>query len=1170
MHYRLRSLSLATATLLLSVISLLLPLTLKFEPLVVQAQTTQDRKAELVRLNKEGLQQLNTGQVREALEKFQKALVLVRDIGDRQGEGLILNNIGLAYDKLGQYPKALEFYQPALVILKESGNEAEEGNTLNNIGLVYRKLGQYPKALEFYQQALTIHKQIGDKAREGTTLNNMGAVYSSLGQYPKALEFYQQALAIRTAIGDKFGEGTTLNNIGGVHHNLGQYPKALEFYQQALAVNTRIGNKAGEGSTLNNIGEVYRNLGQYPKALEFYQQALAITTRIGDKAGEGTTLNNIGLAYDKLGQYPKALEFYQQALAIRTQIGDKAGEGVTLNNLGGVYTSLAQYPKALEIYQQALAIGTRIGDKAGEGVTLNNIGGVYDKLGQYPKALELYQQALAIRRQIGDKAGEGATLNNIGLAYDNLGQYPKALESYQQALAILKEIGDKAGEGVTLNNIGLAYDHLGQYPKALEFHQQALAILKEIGDKAGVGNSLNNLGLVHRKLGQDSKAMEFYQQALAIRRQIGDKAGEGTTLNNIGAVYSSLGQYPKALEFYQQALAIRTTIGDKAGEGTTLNNIGAAYYNLRQYPKALEFYQQALAVSREVGDKAGEGRTLSNIGFLLKAQNQAELAVAFFKQSVNVIEEIRQDLRVLPQDQQQSFTETVADTYRRLADLLLQQNRVLEAQRVLDLLKVQELDDYLSRVRSNQKTESGVEYLPSEQQLLTQYNAKLTSVVQLGKELEQLQKIPVAERTQQQEQRRREIEAAQQKTSREFLNLINSPQIVALVQQLTNTTGGENLNPQLLVGLQDNLKKFAQDAVLLYPLILEDRLELVLVTPYAPPIHRPVPVKREELNRTIEEFRSALTNPNSDARESAQKLYNWLLQPIEPALKEVNAKTIIYTPDGQLRYIPLAALYDGNQWLVQKYRVNNITALSLTEWDKKPQAPKVLAGALTQGNYRFQVGGNTFNLGGLPSAGKEVENLVATLPGTTMLLNRDFSKSETVARMSDYSILHLATHAAFVPGLPEESFILFGNGDRANFRDVEVWPLTNTDLVVLSACETGVGGKLGNGAEILGFGYLMQKAGARAAIASLWSVDDGGTQALMDAFYSALENRDTTKAEALRQAQIALISGNYTALGQQRGLEVEQRITNNLPSQVVNRLSHPYYWAPFILIGNGL
>jgi CHAT domain-containing protein len=348
--------------------------------------------------------------------------------------------------------------------------------------------------------------------------------------------------------------------------------------------------------------------------------------------------------------------------------------------------------------------------------------------------------------------------------------------------------------------------------------------------------------------------------------------------------------------------------------------------------------------------------------------------------------------------------------------------------------------------------------------------------VQLGKELEQLQKIPENSRTSVQETRRRQLEADQRKIKAEFLDFIRTPEVVALVQQLSRATGGENLNPKVLTQLQEGLKQLKQDAVLLYPLILDDRLELVLVTPYAPPIRRPVPVKREELNRVIADFRSALTNPSSNAKEPAQKLYNWLIQPIEATLKEANAKTIIYAPDGQLRYIPLAALYDGNQWLVQKYRVNNITALSLTNFNREPQAMKILAGALTQA-ATVKVGDRTFNFNSLPAAGKEVENLAATVPDTTKLLGRDFSQNETLNRMSGYSILHLATHAAFVTGKPDDSFIVFGNSDRATFSDVETWTLTNLDLVVLSACETGLGGKLGNGEEILGFGYLMQAGG---------------------------------------------------------------------------------------------
>jgi CHAT domain-containing protein len=123
--------------------------------------------------------------------------------------------------------------------------------------------------------------------------------------------------------------------------------------------------------------------------------------------------------------------------------------------------------------------------------------------------------------------------------------------------------------------------------------------------------------------------------------------------------------------------------------------------------------------------------------------------------------------------------------------------------------------------------------------------------------------------------------------------------------------------------------------------------------------------------------------------------------------------------------------------------------------------------------------------------------------------------------------------------------VLFGDGSRASLRDVATWSLQNVDLVILSACETGLGGKLGNGTEIMGFGYQMEYAGAKAAIASLWQVSDGGTQALMDRFYDLLSDPQITKASVLAKSQRSLIKGN-------------------------DEFSHPYYWSPFILIGNGL
>ncbi|HEY9833914.1 MAG TPA: tetratricopeptide repeat protein [Stenomitos sp.] len=897
--------------------------------------------------------------------------------------------------------------------------------------------------------------------------------------------------------------------------------------------------------------------------------ALAQTS--ANRKAEADRLLQQGIQQHKTSQFQAALQSFQQALSIYKEIGDHFGEAASLRGLGIRYYFLGQYQKAIEFYQQSLAIEREIGNRQGEAKSLNNLGAAYDSLGQYQKAIEFHQQSLAIAREVGDRIGEGSSLGNLGNAYNSLGQYQKAIEFHQQSLAIAREVGDRNGEANSLGNLGAAYDSLGQYQKAIEFHQQSLAIAREIGNRQQEANSLGNLGNAYDSLGQYQKAIEFHQQSLAIEGEIGNRQGEASSLGDLGNAYYALGQYQKAIEFHQQSLAIKREIGNRSGEAISLGNLGAAYDSLEQYQKAIEFYQQSLAIALEISERKVAGIVLSHLGALLTKQNQPELAIIFYKQSVNVTEAIRQDIRGLSKEEQQSYTKTVADTYRNLADLLLKQDRILEAQRVLDLLKVQELEDYLNNVRGSNNSAQGIANRAPEQQFKQGYDAILNQAIEQGKELAQLENIPVSNRTESQKQRVNELRKNQQQLVQQFQTFLKSPEVAQLVAQLRQTTGGEGFDlDKYAISLQDNLKRLQQDAVILYPFVLDDRLELVLVTPYAPPIRRTVNVKREELNQTIVDFRTALKTPITDAKTPALKLYNWLIKPLENNLTQAKAKTIIYAPDGQLRYIPLAALYDGKQWLVQRFGINNITALSLTEFNTKPQAKlQILAGAFTSGSYNVQIGNETFSFSGLKYAGVEVENLAKIVPGTTKVLDQQFNPN-TVLQMNDYSVVHLATHAAFVTGQPEESFILFGDGSRANLRDIGSWRLPNVDLMVLSACETGLGDKLGDGKEVLGLGYQMQKTGARSAIASLWTVDDGGTQALMDAFYAAMEKGNTTKAEALRQAQIALITGEYKALGEQRGLVVQERISRSLPADVISHLSHPFYWAPFILIGNGL
>jgi tetratricopeptide (TPR) repeat protein len=194
MHHRLRYLSLATATLLLSLTSPLLPFTLKFEPLVVQAGITQDRKLQEDRLLEQGFQQLQASQYQAAIQSLQEALKIYRQLRNRHGEATSLYGLGWGYDDLGQLGRAIESYQESLVIAREIGNRWLEATDLNLLGYAYLQLGQYRQALQFNQQSLVIAREMDDPFKEALALADLGLVYFSLNEYERAIKFANQAL----------------------------------------------------------------------------------------------------------------------------------------------------------------------------------------------------------------------------------------------------------------------------------------------------------------------------------------------------------------------------------------------------------------------------------------------------------------------------------------------------------------------------------------------------------------------------------------------------------------------------------------------------------------------------------------------------------------------------------------------------------------------------------------------------------------------------------------------------------------------------------------------------------------------------------------------------------------------------------------------------------------
>ena len=761
------------------------------------------------------------------------------------------------------------------------------------------------------------------------------------------------------------------------------------------------------------------------------------------------------------------------------------------------------------------------------------------------------------------------SLITLGEVHRAMGEYQKTIEYFQKALDLAEEFGDNSyTKTKILNNLGFTYHSLGEYNKAINFYRKAIILARKFGNKVLEAESLAYSGYAYNFLGDYKKAINYGPQALALGF-IDDKIFEGRVRYSLGFAYQFLGD-SKAIEYYQQALTILRQFKDAEGIAYTLNALSNLYRNLGQYKKALDYSLEALTLSGRSGYRHNEGNAFNNLGNVLAKQNQSELAILFYKRSVNLRESIRKDIHKLNQQEQLSYRNTILKDYIQLADRLLQKGRVMEALQVLDLLKVQDLQDFLKDVKGNNRTALGVEMLPQEQKFLDEYNTIQDRAVKLGGELTELRKLQTL--TPSQQQRLNEIEQIQQQVNQQLTALLQSDSTKTLVAQLQQTAAKQNTNLNAYKDLSARVQRLGQGTALFYPLILDNRIELVLFIPNQPPIHRSVNIKQTELQSEIKTFRQQLEAQSPNIETTANELYKKLIAPIEPDLKAAKIQTIIYAPDGQMRYVPLAALHDGKQWLVERYLINNVTAVSLTNLDPNPnQQSQVLAGAFEKGKYSFTVNDKSYNFNGLPFAGKEVTDLAQTIPNTVKLVDNEFSRAKVLPNMKTSNIIHLATHAAFVEGSPDNSFILLGNGDRINLREVSEWDLPNVTLVVLSACQTALGGNLGNGIEILGFGYQLQRAKVRAAIASLWTVSDGGTQQLMSAFYTAIKTSKVSHAEALRQAQVALITGNYEALGEPRGefVSIELRLRAK-PSSAPTKLTHPYYWAPFIMIGNGL
>lgn len=477
-------------------------------PVTNEPATGQEAQAEYskaVKLFREGEARYSSWDYHGAIQSWESALKIAENLNQKQGVVAALGSLGNAYTALGDYRKSLDYLKKGLAIAEELQDKRLRMDLLGNLVIATISLGEYRQAIDYSEKGLLLAEELGDPKGKGIHLGNLGTVYNYLGEYRKAIEYNEKALAIAEAIGNTEGRQVRLGNLGDVYREFGDYPKAIEFQEKSLAIAVETGDKQGECKSLANLGNVYTEIGDYRKAMELHEKALATAEAIGDKHSRGSIFGNLGADSFRLGDFRKSIDYFQQALALLAEVGDEHGGGAALGNLGNVYRELGDYLKAIDYFEKALATAEALGDRKGIATWLGNLGTAYSNLGDYQKAIDYYGQALGITMEINYTIGFLNLQGNLGDAYlatdqdeeafynynrlDNcirLGRYHLKKKNFSEAARQFErdlEKDEKArSAGLAIAKwigLGLANEGLHQYQEAYKWYQKAISFMEE-------------------------------------------------------------------------------------------------------------------------------------------------------------------------------------------------------------------------------------------------------------------------------------------------------------------------------------------------------------------------------------------------------------------------------------------------------------------------------------------------------------------------------------------------------------------------------------------------------------------------------------------------------------------------------------------------------------------
>ena len=801
----------------------------------------------------------------------------------------------------------------------------------------------------------------------------------------------------------------------------------------------------------------------------------------------------------KAGNYRAAIQVWQQAVDQLAAQGNWLSQASVLSHLALAYQNIGQGSQADEAISTSLQLldsnpSPGLDYWSSRGQVQSTQGTVYLLRSQPTDALSSFQQAEQDYRQASNNNGILNSQINQAQALQALGFYRRALNTLTDLNPPLADRSPSLSQITGLRNLGDLLRITGDLEQSQTVLEQSLTLAQQLGDPIETAQIRFSLGNTVQAQGNTDQALNYFEQVST--QPVSSSLRLKANITRLSLLFET-GKTDVATSLLAD---IRTQLTNQPVGRTSIYTQLVLARNLLDYAAPLptnetaKLLQQALEQARNLSDRRAESYALGYLGEL-------------YNRTANLPEARAQLASALTIAQNLNAADIAYRWQWQLGQLLRQQGNLTDATLA-----------YSDAVKSLQSLRN--ELVAINPDIQYDFREKVEPVY---RELVDLLLTPSST----------ESNISQNKLL-QARDVIESLQLAEL----------ENFFREPCLAVRQQIDQVVDDGqsatAVLYPIILPDRLEVILKLPNQPLQHYATPLAQTDLEAVINDLRRQVVRSFGLRRTQslAQQIYDSLLKPAEPALAEAKVDTLIFILDGALRNIPMATLYDGQQYLVQKYSLALAPGLKLV--DPKPLAEQRLA-AITAGLSESRHGFIP-----LPFVNVEVEQIQSTLD-SRVLLNETFTESALTDAINQtpFPVVHLATHGQFSSN-PEETFILAWDNPiqisalNRLLRNSEQSRQDAIELLVLSACETATGDKQ----AALGLAGVAVRAGARSTLASLWNIDDETSAVLMQQFYRVLTSNLHTKASALRQAQLALLKNP--------------------------RYQHPRYWAPYVLVGNWL